>query len=103
MSRTMTRRLAAWLLGTALALWSLPPRTVLSSPSVPLGVRTLWLENRALRLGFDARTGALVALTDRASGEALAGTRPGERSELWRLDRLASTDSGVVPNSARGF
>ena len=38
---------------------------------------TLWLENRTLRLGFDARNGSLVAFTDRATGETFAGAGGG--------------------------
>jgi hypothetical protein len=63
---------------------------------------TLWLENHALRVGFDAHTGALLAFTDRATGDAFAGAR-GRPTDIWRLDRLAPADSGVLPSSARRF
>ncbi len=65
---------------------------------------TLWLENRTIRLGFDARNGSLVAFTDRATGEAFAGAGGGNGgTDLWRLDRLGPADSSVFPTSARGF
>ncbi len=65
---------------------------------------TLWLENRTLRLGFDARNGSLVAFTDRATGETFAGAGGGNGgTDLWRLDRLHPADSSVFPTSARGF
>jgi hypothetical protein len=62
---------------------------------------TLWLANGALRIGFDASNGSLVAFTDRATGDAFAGARGG--TDIWRLDRLTPADSGVLPSSARSF
>jgi hypothetical protein len=62
---------------------------------------TLWLENAGLKLGIDARNGALLALTDRATGQAFVEAQGA--TGIWRLDRLGSSDSEVVPSAARRF
>src|SRR2546421_10976165 len=62
---------------------------------------TLWLENNALRLGFDATNGALLAFTDRATRDEFAGAA-GAR-DIWRLDRLTPGGSAVSSSSARSF
>jgi hypothetical protein len=80
-----------------------PLPTALAALVLAYGLRTdtLWLENHALRLGFDATNGALLAFTDRASGDEFAGAA-GAR-DIWRLDRLTPGDSAVSPSSARSF
>src|ERR1043166_9265719 len=62
---------------------------------------TLWLENAGLKLGIDARNGALLALTDRATGQGFVEAQGA--TGIWRLDRLGSRDSEVVPSAARRF
>ncbi len=62
---------------------------------------TLWLQNDRLRLGFDPSNGSLLALTDRASGQSFVDGR--RAAGIWRLDRLAPRDSGLVPSSAGSF
>ena len=62
---------------------------------------TLWLQNDRLRLGFDASNGSLLELRDRATGQSFVDGR--RAAGIWRLDRLAPRDSGLVPSSARSF
>ncbi|MBX6364073.1 MAG: hypothetical protein IRZ00_09420 [Gemmatimonadetes bacterium] len=62
---------------------------------------TVWLENARIRLGFDARTGALVDLTDRRTGQRFVGAGGAQR--LWLLDVPGLPDSSLGPASARSF
>lgn len=59
---------------------------------------TIWIQNAALRLGFDADSGALLGMTDRASGHQFMRTA----SALWRLDLAVGGDS-IGPADAKRF
>jgi Domain of unknown function (DUF6259) len=63
---------------------------------------TVWLQNAAIRLGFDAGTGALINLTDLHTRHSFIGTG-GSHDGIWRLDRLGQTDSALSPSAARSF
>jgi hypothetical protein len=63
---------------------------------------TVWLQNRGLRIGFDAANGALVDLTDLETRQSFIGAH-GAASGIWRLDRLGQTDSALSPSAARSF
>ena len=62
---------------------------------------TLWLQNDRLRLGFDASNGSLLELGDRVTGQSFVDGR--RAAGIWRLDRVAPRDSGLVPSSAGSF
>jgi hypothetical protein len=63
---------------------------------------TVWLQNRSLRLGFDAANGALVDLTDLEAQQSFIAAH-GAVGGIWRLDRLRQTDSALSPSAARSF
>src|SRR5205823_3951929 len=79
----------------------LPVNILLGGLLAVAAADTLWLQNDRLQLGFDSRSGSLLTLTDRASGQSFVDGR--RATAIWRLDRLGAGDSSVVPGSARSF
>lgn len=71
-----------------------------AAPTRLAAADTVWLENARIRIGFDARDGALVALTDRRTGQRFV---TGAGAQLWRLDAPSLPDSALGPASARHF
>ena len=72
---------------------------VLLGVPASLSADTLTVANRALRFGFDTRTGALVEMTHRANGRNLVRGS----SSLWQLDLYEQAGKMLTPAGARRF
>ncbi len=67
--------------------------------ATPVFADSIPLQNNALRFAFDARTGSLIELTDRASGTNLLRGP----SSLWRLELYDAPGQVLTPADAQRF
>lgn len=62
---------------------------------------TLWLQNNALRLGFDSQNGALVSIVERTTNTELLTSH--QRNGVFRIDPFTTGDSAITAGDARDF
>ncbi len=92
---TMAPRVAAIL---ALLLAATPPGAAAQAPG-----DTVRISNDAIRIGFDGRSGRLLELIDRSTGQAFVAATAGGGG-VWSLDLPAgSTPSSLGPEDAGSF